>query len=113
MVKTLILLSLSFALAGLPALAQSADQASSNSSHKYMNMTGNVKSYDPGKSIEVDVKGKAHTFDLTQTDATYTVSPDVKVGSEVRVTERTDSSGRRTVMIEPSNSRTSKKPDQH
>jgi hypothetical protein len=69
---------------------------------KAANMTGTVKAYEPGKSIEVDAKNGPHTYDLTATDLTITVSPDVKVGSKVKVTEKADGTGRKTVNIEAS-----------
>ena len=65
-----------------------------------MAMTGTVKSYDPGKSISVDEKGTTKTYDLSATDMNVTVAPDVKVGSKVRITEKPDSTGRKSIMIE-------------
>src|ERR1041384_6941578 len=58
---------------------------------KAKTITGTVKSYEPGKSIEVDAKGAPHTYDLTATDQTVPVNPDVKVGSKVKVMEKPDS----------------------
>jgi hypothetical protein len=69
---------------------------------KATNLTGTVKAYEPGKSIEVDAKGGAHTYDLTATDMTVTVGADVKVGSKVKVAEKPDSTGKKTVTIEAS-----------
>ncbi len=63
-------------------------------------MMGTVKSYDPGKSISVDMRGNTKTYDLSATDMNVTVAPDVKVGSRVRVTEKPDSTGRKMVSIE-------------
>jgi hypothetical protein len=65
-----------------------------------MATTGTVKSYDPGKSISVDAKGSTKTYDLSATDQTVTVAPDVKVGSKVKITEKPDSTGRKTIAIE-------------
>ena len=67
---------------------------------KAMNMTGTVKAYEPGKSIEVDAKNGPHTYDLTATDMTVTVGADVKVGSKVKISEKPDSTGKKTVMID-------------
>jgi len=62
-------------------------------------VTGTVKNCEPGKSIDVEAKGETHSYDLTKTDATFTISPDVKAGSEVRLTDKTDSTGHQTVTI--------------
>ena len=69
---------------------------------KAVNISGTVKSYEPGKSIEVDAKGTPHTYDLTSADMTVTVGADVKVGSKVKVAEKPDSSGKKTVTINTS-----------
>jgi hypothetical protein len=69
---------------------------------KAMNLTGTVKAYEPGKSIEVDAKNGPHSYELTATDMTVTVGADVKVGSKVKVTEKPDTTGKKTVMIEAS-----------
>ncbi|HXB73573.1 MAG TPA: hypothetical protein VNY05_35370 [Candidatus Acidoferrales bacterium] len=67
---------------------------------KGVKLSGTVKAYEPGKSIEVDAKGAPHVYDLAAPDMTVTVSPDVKIGGKVKVTEASDSSGKKTVMIE-------------
>src|SRR5262245_9755792 len=67
---------------------------------KPFSATGTVKAYEPGKTIEVEAKG-AHTYDLTWDDTTYTISPDVTVGTKVKLVEKTDSAGHKTVTIEP------------
>src|SRR5579872_1221761 len=105
MLKTM--LCVSFALAGLTAYAQNeaTPSRSSTGTNGSVTMTGTVKSYEAGKSIEIDSRGTAHKFDLSKSDANYTISPDVKVGSEVAVMERNDS-GRKSVMIEPADSST-------
>jgi hypothetical protein len=64
--------------------------------------TGTVKAYEAGKSIEIDAKGGPRTYDLTASDMTVTVSPDIKVGTKVKVTEKADSTGRKAVVIEVS-----------
>ncbi len=65
---------------------------------------GEVKSYEPGKSIEVTTSGKikkSRTFDLAEKDVTATVDPGVAIGSRVKVTLKTDDNGHKTLMVEP------------
>ncbi len=65
---------------------------------------GEVKSYEPGKSIEVTTAGKlkkSRTFDLNEKDVTAMVDPSVAVGSHVKITEKTDDNGHKTLNIEP------------
>jgi hypothetical protein len=99
MLKTLAIVCISVAVAVAPSFGQ-APQASTG--QKPVMVTGTVKAFEAGKSIEVDAKGTSHKYDLTSADTTYTINPDVAVGSEVKLTERTDSSGHKTVTIEPS-----------
>ena len=98
------MLCVCLAVAGLTVYAQ--DQQTSSKSSTGTNaptaLTGTVKSYDAGKSIEIDAQGKNQKFDLAKSDTTYTISPDVRVGSEVSVMERTDATGHKMVSIEPS-----------
>ena len=63
--------------------------------------TGTVKAYEPGKTIEVEAKGAPHTYDLTSPDTTYTIAPDLEVGAKVKLVEKTDAAGHKTVTIEP------------
>ena len=65
---------------------------------------GEVKSFTPGKSIEVSVPGKIiknRTFDLDATDTVAKVDPAIAVGSRVKVTLKTDNNGHKSVDIEP------------
>jgi len=67
-------------------------------------LMGEVKSYEPGKSIEVTTPGKlkkSRTFDLNDKDVTATVDPGVAVGSHVKITMKTDNNGHKTLMVEP------------
>ena len=82
-----------------PASSPSQQQEQGGMRGRSMAMTGTVKSYDPGKSISVDEKGTTKTYDLSATDMNVTVAPDVKVGSKVRITEKPDSTGRKSIMI--------------
>src|SRR6185295_10232548 len=57
---------------------------------------GEVKSFEPGKSIEVSVPGKIiknRTFDLDDKDTVAKVDPVIAVGSRVKVTMKTDNNG--------------------
>jgi hypothetical protein len=65
---------------------------------------GEVKSFQPGKSIEVSVPGKIiknRTFDLDASDTVAKVDSAVAVGSRVKVTMKTDNNGHKTVNVEP------------
>jgi hypothetical protein len=81
---------------------QQPESSTPKTKAKPVNFTGMVKAYEPGKSIEVDAKSGPHNYDLAATDMTVTVSPDIKVGSKVKVMEKADSAGRKTVTIEAS-----------
>jgi hypothetical protein len=63
---------------------------------------GKVKEYNEGKSIVVTTaKGKDRTFDLSGDNLTANVPAGVTVGSDVKVVEKTDTSGHKTVTVEP------------
>ena len=102
MLKTIFCVSL--ALVGLTVYAQQNDppQRSSTSPRTANVTTGTVKSFEAGKSIEIDSKGQSQKFDLANADTTYTISPAVKIGSQVSVMETTDpATGKKMVNIEP------------
>src|SRR5258708_2831833 len=92
------LLSAFLVIGGLTAYAQQ----SAPDKPKTLKATGTVKAYEAGKTIEVEAKGAPHTYDLSASETTYTISPDVAVGSKVKPTEKTDSAGRKMVRIETS-----------
>ena len=60
-----------------------------------------VKSFDPGKTIDVEVNGVSHKYDLSKTDTLYNINPEVKARTNVTILEKTDNSGKKTVTIEP------------
>ena len=63
---------------------------------------GKVKEYNEGKSIVITTaKGKDRTFDLSGDNLTANVPAGVTVGSDVKVVEKTDTSGHKTVTVEP------------
>ena len=67
---------------------------------------GEVKSYEPGKSLEVSVPGKIiknRTFDLDAKDTVAKVNPAVAVGSRVKVMLKTDNNGHKSLDVEPHN----------
>src|SRR5262249_6793837 len=64
-------------------------------------MTGTVTSFDRARSIEIDVKGVAHKYDLSNADIAYSISPEVATGLTVIVTERTDANNKKSVSIVP------------
>ena len=66
---------------------------------------GKVEGFEPGKSIKVSVPGTVLTtksFDLSGKDVTANVASGIKVGDWVRVREKTDNSGHKTVTVDPS-----------
>jgi hypothetical protein len=101
MLRACTLLCATLLIISLPVSAALLQDQPAQEKGKAVTMTGTVKSFEPGKAIVVDAKGVPHSYDLTAQDATFTISPDVKVGSQVKLTEGMDSSGRKTVTIEP------------
>ena len=90
------------------SVEQTNQTATTTSSGTIKNKTetviGEVKSYEPGKSIEVSVPGKViknRTFDLDAKDTVAKVDPAVAVGSRVKVMQKTDNNGHKTVDVEP------------
>jgi hypothetical protein len=70
---------------------------------KIHSATGRVKEFTQGKSIVVTTaKGKDVTFDLSGNKLTAHVAPDIAVGNNVRVVEKTDNNGNKTVTVSPS-----------
>src|ERR1017187_1432186 len=62
--------------------------------------TGTVKEYTQGKSIVVtSANNKDVTFDLVGQNVTANVAPEVAVGNKVRVVEKTDNNGNKTVTV--------------
>ena len=89
-----------FLLTCIPAFS-AAPQASDQQS-KPTTVQGTVKSFDPGKAIEIDAEGTPHNFDLTAQDTVFNISPQIKVGSQVKITEMMDpATGRKSVTIAP------------
>jgi hypothetical protein len=98
MLKLVALVCVTVALVGLPIYAQNPDPPAGQASPAAM--TGTVKSFDPGKSIDVEVNGVSHKYDLSKTDTSYTINPEVKPGSDVTVMETTNPTGNKEVRIE-------------
>lgn len=101
------ILGASLTITGFAAYGQSDQgrQAGSADINAPVTMTGTVQSYNPGKSIEIEVQGTTHVYDLSKSDTTFTVSSDVQVGSKVRLMETKEANGHRLVTIEaPPNS---------
>lgn len=111
--KSFAIILTTLALAAFTLFAQRPDNpgqgTSTNPGKQYdspnnanrTDVTGTVKTYETGKTLEIDANGKTHKYDLTKTDTTYTISPDVKAGSQVRLIEEKDAHGRMTVTVEP------------
>ena len=97
MLKMAVLACLAVALVSLPIVAQAPD---SPAGQRASAMMGMVKSFDPGKSIDVEVKGVSRKYDLSDSDTLYNINPEVKPGARVTIVESTDNSGRKAVTID-------------
>jgi hypothetical protein len=98
MLKMVALACLAVALVSLPIVAQDPDSPAGQGAPGAM--MGTVKSFDPGRSIDVEVNGRSYKYDLSKTDALYNINPEVKAGSNVTIVESTDNSGKKTVTID-------------
>jgi hypothetical protein len=98
MLKMVALVCLAAALVSLPIVAQNQDPPVGQANSP---MIGIVKSFDPGKTIDVEVNGVSHKYDLSKTDTLYNINPEVKAGTNVMIAETIDNSGKKTVTIEP------------
>ena len=101
---TLIALGLSAFAQQTPPQTDPQGQAAS----KGVTYTGTVTTYEAGKTIEVGTTGGPKIYNLSSTDMTFSVRPDVKMGSLVKITETKDASGKATVTIEPAKAGDSK-----
>ena len=62
-------------------------------------ITAVVKGYQADKTLQLDAGGKSITYDLSQTEVTYKIDPNIRVGGNVRVTDQTDAMGHQTVSV--------------
>ena len=99
MLKMAALACLALTLVTLPICAQNPDQPAGRRAAPGA-MMGTVTSFDPGKSIDVEVNGRSYKFDLSKSDTLYNINPEVKPGSNVTIIETTDNSGRKAVTID-------------
>ncbi len=61
---------------------------------------GTVKEYNQGKSIVVTTaKNKDVSFDLSGKNLAANVAPEVAIGNKVRVVQKTDNKGNKTVVV--------------
>lgn len=97
MLKLVALVCLAAALVSLPIVAQNQDPVAGQAKGA---MVGMVKSFDPGRTIDVEVNGESHKYDLSKTDTLFNINPDVKAGTNVTIVETIDNSGKKTVTIE-------------
>jgi len=64
--------------------------------------TGTVKEFESGKKIVVTTANKKNrSWDLDDKDTTYDVDSTIAVGSRVKVVEKTDADGKKTVSVSP------------
>ncbi|SRR5579884_300990 len=83
----------------------STSQSTSTSHAKTRTMTGEVKDYTAGKSLEVTTRGnRTQKFDLSDPNMTANIDPSVAVGTRVRIMESTDASGHKTLDVKPAGS---------
>jgi hypothetical protein len=69
-------------------------------------VNGKVQSFEPGKSIKVTVPGKSlstRSWSLDNKDWTYNIPNNLKPGDWVRISEKTDNNGHKTVTVQPMN----------
>ena len=91
----------------LPAETQQDTTKSTPGGTKKMStvsVIGKVTDFTEGKSITVEKpKGlkKTRTFDLSGNNLTAEVAPGIAVGNTVKVVEKTDNKGHKTVTVQP------------
>jgi len=66
---------------------------------KAHSVVGTVTAYEAGKSIEVEANGKKHSFDLDDSNETVSVSSEVAIGGKVKVVEKTDKMGKKSLTV--------------
>jgi len=83
--------------------AQRRDSAVSASQEKErpkpVTITGTVTAFHADQTLSVDANGTPHTYDLSQTEVTYKIGPNIRVGGTVKVTDETDAMGHQTVTV--------------
>ena len=76
--------------------------ASGTSKMKTHTASGTVKDFDAGKKITVTTaNNKDRSWSLDDKDVTYDVDASVAAGSKVKVVEKTDADGKKSVSIKP------------
>ena len=72
--------------------------------------TGTVKEFESGKKIVVMTANKKdRSWDLDDKDVSYDVDSAIAVGQKVKVIEKTDAEGHKSVMVSPVKMKSSKK----
>lgn len=61
--------------------------------------TAIVTGYKADKTLQLDAKGKAYSYELSQTEVTFKIDTNIRVGGTVQVTDGTDVTGHRTVTV--------------
>jgi putative membrane protein len=63
---------------------------------------GTITKYEPGKMVELKVRDRLgrHVYDLAGDNIAADVTPDLKVGDQVAVTEHVDANGRASIQIQ-------------
>jgi hypothetical protein len=83
--------------------AQRRDSAASASQEKErakpVVITATVTAYHADQTLSLDANGTPHTYDLSQTEVTYKIDPNIRVGATVKVTDETDAMGHQTITV--------------
>lgn len=98
-------LCISLMLVTTGGFAQRRDSAASASQEKErpkpVVITGIVTAYHADQTLSVNANGTPRTFDLSQTEVTYKIDPNIRVGGMVKVTDETDAMGHETISVIP------------
>lgn len=85
---------------GASAIAQEQPPPPHEDTNKPLVYKGVVRSFETDKAINIESGGVTHSYDLTRKDVLYKISSEVKAGSDVKVTEMLDMTGKKAVTIE-------------
>ena len=75
---------------------------------------GTVTKYQSGKTIELKMRDRAgrHSYSLEEGTLKTDIPADIKVGSQVRITEKVDPNGHRSIKVEADTMSTAGRPNQ-
>ena len=96
----LLAICAALSISATSAFAQEQPPPKQEDSNKPLVYKGVVRSFETDKVINIESGGVTHSYDLTRKDVMYKISSDVKAGSDVKVTEMLDMTGKKAVAIE-------------